>query len=96
MKWNGTTKQAIWAEKILANAKLTSDQVDALLWYAGPTLHEAGVMDVTIVIDNRNQLAKYADSLIKLRSMPQAKRSRVAQAAANSVQKIAERMIENL
>jgi hypothetical protein len=63
MKFNGSKKQNEWAEKILHETKLTEQQIDNLLRWAGPTLHDAGIMDVVIVIDNRHNLPAYADSL---------------------------------
>ena len=63
MKFNGSEKQNKWAAKILESAKLTPRQVDNLLRWAGPTMHSQKVMDVTIVIENRQNLADYANSL---------------------------------
>jgi len=65
MKFNGTEKQNKWANEILESAKLTDEQIDNLLKWAGPTMHDRGIMDVTIVIENRHKLTEYADSLGK-------------------------------
>jgi len=63
MKFNGSKKQNEWAAKIIEAALLTEEQRDNLLRYAGPKMYSTGIMDVTIIIDNRNNLAKYADAL---------------------------------
>jgi len=87
MKFNGSKKQNEWAAKILAAANLNEKQVDALLRWAGPTLHAQGVMDAGIVIDNRQNLAKYADSLEKFYKLtPDGKRD-VAENAAAAVRR---------
>lgn len=89
MKFNGTPKQNRWAGEIVAAAKLTDEQIDALLWYAGPTMHDAGICDVTIVIENRHNLARYADSLASMRSMTPSQRHTLAEDACNAVREIA-------
>ena len=63
MKFNGSKKQNKWAAEILDSANLTEEQIDNLRRYAGPTLYKQGVVDVTIIIDNRQNLAAYADAL---------------------------------
>ena len=85
MRFNGTPKQNAWAEKIVKNAGLTDVQADALLWYAGPTMHQQGVCDVRIVLDNRERLAAYADSLIRMRAMTPAERHTLAEEACTAV-----------
>jgi len=65
MKFNGSRKQNQWADKILTAATLTDEQIDNLLLWAGPSMYAQGVMDAIIVIDNRGNLASYADSLGK-------------------------------
>jgi hypothetical protein len=93
MKFNGSAKQNKWAESILQNANLTEDQVDNLLRWAGPTLHDQGIMDVTIVIENRNKLAAYADSLGELYKMSKEERHALAEEAAGMVRQIAKEHI---
>ena len=89
MKFNGTKKQNEWAAKILTAANLTDDQVDNLLRWAGPTLHRQGIMDAGVVIDNKDDLGRYADSLGEFyKKSPEQKRA-VAQAAADAVREIA-------
>ena len=44
-------------------ANLTDEQTDNLLRYAGPAMYAQGIMDSTIVIENRKDLAAYADGL---------------------------------
>ena len=65
MRFNGTPKQNALAEKIVKNAGLTGLAAEALLWYAGLTMRSRGVCDVRSVLDNQEQLAAYADSLIR-------------------------------
>jgi len=89
MKFNGSPKQNKWATEILTKAALTDEQIDNLLRWAGPTMHDAGIMDVTIVIDNRDRLAAYADSLGKFYHMSAEQKHEVAQEAANAVTAIA-------
>lgn len=83
MKFNGSAKQNKWATEILEKANLTEGQVDNLLRYAGPTMHEQGIMDVTIVIENRNKLAAYADSLGKFLKLSKEEKHAVATAFIN-------------
>ena len=82
MKFNGTKKQNEWANKIIDSAQLTESQIDNLLRFAGPTLHAQGIMDATIVIENRFDLASYADSLGKFYALTAAEKTIVAEEAA--------------
>ena len=63
IEFNGSEKQNKFAEDILSRANLTEEQIDNLLRYAGPTMYKQGIVDVTIIIENRWNLAAYADSL---------------------------------
>jgi hypothetical protein len=63
MKFNGSVKQNNWAVDILEDADLSDEQVDNLLRWAGPTMYKHGIMDVTMVIEHRHNLAEYADAL---------------------------------
>ena len=89
MKFNGSPKQNKWATEILNDAALTDEQIDNLLRWAGPTMHEAGIMDVTIVIENRKNLAAYADALGKHYRKTDEEKQAVADEAANMVHNIA-------
>ena len=89
MKFNGSAKQNAWATKILEAAKLTDEQTDNLLRYAGPTLYAQGIMDVTIVIENRDKLAAYADSLGKFLKLSAEEKHAVAEEACGMVRQIA-------
>jgi len=89
MKFNGTAKQNAWASKIFESANLSPTQIDNLLRWAGPTLHAQGIMDATIVIENRTSLARYADSLGALYEMDADEKHSVAVEAANMVMRIA-------
>lgn len=89
MKFNGSAKQQKWATEILNNANLTDEQVDNLLRWAGPTMHAQGIMDVTIVIENRNNLAVYADSLGSFYKLAKEEKHAVAEEAAGMVRNIA-------
>jgi hypothetical protein len=83
MRFNGSEKQNKWAEKIISSAKLNEKQVDNLLRFAGPTMHEKGIMDVTIVIENRWNLSAYADSLGRFYNLSSEEKHNVAENAAN-------------
>jgi len=89
MKFNGTDKQNKWAEKILTDANLTDEQIDNLLKYAGPTMYKQGIMDVTIIIENRDKLAKYADSLGKFIKLSPEEKHAVAVLVCNVVRVVA-------
>jgi hypothetical protein len=89
MKFNGSAKQNKWAESILQNANLTEEQVDNLLRWAGPTMHAQGIMDVTIVIENRDNLAAYADSLGSFYKLSKEEKHAVAEDAAGMIRDIA-------
>lgn len=91
MKFNGSAKQNKWATEILEAAKLTDVQIDNLLRYAGPTMHAQGIMDVTIIIENRSKLAAYADSLGKFYKLTPEEKHAVAEEAAGAVRNIAKR-----
>jgi hypothetical protein len=85
MKFNGSKKQNAWAEKILAGASLSDEQIDNLLKWAGPTMYAQGIMDATIVIDNRHNLAVYADSLGRFYALSDEGKHNVAIDAVNAV-----------
>lgn len=87
MKFNGSEKQNRWAEQIIKTANLTDEQIDNLLHYAGPTMHAQGIMDVTIVIENRNTLAAYADSLGKFYRLSNEEKHGVATDAIDKLRK---------
>ena len=89
MKFNGSAKQNKWAAGILAAAKLTDDQIDKLLRYAGPTMHTQRIMDVTIIIENRSKLAAYADSLGEFYKLTPEEKHAVAADAASAVRDLA-------
>lgn len=89
MKLNGTEKQNKWAGQILAEAHLTERQIDNLLRWAGPTLYAQKIMDATIVIDNRRNLAVYADSLGKFLKLSPAEKHAVAEEACGIVRELA-------
>lgn len=82
MKFNGTVKQNRWAVDILNGAELSETQIDNLLRWAGPAMHSKKIMDVTIVIDNRFNLAEYADALGKFYQLSQNEKRTVAKSAA--------------
>jgi len=88
MRFNGSISQNKWAADILANAELTAEQIDNLLCYAGPTMHGQGIMDVTIIIENRHNLAAYADSLGKFYKLSGEERHNVAKNAAAMVRQL--------
>jgi len=87
IKMNGSEKQNRWAEQLIKNANLTDRQIDNLLRYAGPTMHDQGIMDVTIIIDNRNNLTAYADSLGEFYNLSADEKHRVAEEAVGAVRK---------
>lgn len=93
MKFNGTEKQNKWAEQILTDANLTDEQTDNLLKWAGPTLYAQGIMDAVIVIDNRSNLAQYADSLGKFLKLSPEEKHAVAEAACATVSAMASKNI---
>ena len=74
----------------MANANLTDAQIEAVLWYAGPTMQSHGICDVRIVIENREGLAAYADSLIRMRAMTPDERHALAEEACNAVTDVAQ------
>ena len=85
MKFNGSAKQNKWAAEILEKAILTEEQIDNLLRYAGPTMHDQGIMDVTIIIENRSKLADYADALGKFYKLTPEEKHAVAEEAAGKL-----------
>jgi hypothetical protein len=89
MKFNGTEKQNKWAEKILTEANLTDEQTDNLLKWAGPTLHGQGICDATIIIENRNKLAAYADALGEFYKLSPTEKHAVAESACGAVRAVA-------
>lgn len=89
MKFQGSAKQQKWAAEILENANLTETQIDNLLRWAGPTLHAQGIMYAPIVIENRNNLPKYADSLGEFYKLTPEQKHEVAEAACGMVRQIA-------
>ena len=88
MKFNGSEKQNKWAIAIIQAAELTDVQIDNLLGYAGPTMHSQGIMDVTIIIENRHNLANYADSLGRFFSLSPDEKHAVAENAATAVREL--------
>ena len=88
MKFNGSGKQNKWAGDILKNACLTDEQIDNLLRWAGPTMHAQKIMDVTIIIGNRHNLARYADSLGQFYSLSDSEKHGVAEMACEMVRSI--------
>lgn len=90
MKFNGTEKQNKWAQKISDEAHLTEEQIDNLLRWAGPTLYAQKIMDAKIVIDNRRNLAGYADSLGKFLKLSPEGKHIVAEEAVGLVRQMAE------
>lgn len=93
MKFNGSEKQNRWAAQILQDSNLNETQIDNLLRYAGPTMHGQGIMDVTIVIEHRDDLSSYADSLGRFYQLSQVEKKAVAEEAAGMVRQIAKRGI---
>ena len=87
IKFNGLEKQNKWATAILQNANLTDEQIDNLLRYAGPTMHGQGIMDVIIVIENRHNLAVYADSLGEFYNLSNEDKHAVAEDAVGILRK---------
>ena len=85
MKFNGSEKQNKWAAEILGNAHLTDVQTDSLLRWVGPTLYAQEIMDVKIVIDNRNNLPAYADDLGRFYKLSSADKKKVALNACDAV-----------
>ena len=88
MKFNGSEKQNKWADGILQNAKLTDEQIDNLLQWAGPTMRKQGIMDAGIVINNRSNLAVYADSLGKFYTLSADEKHAVAMEAVESIKRV--------
>ena len=80
-QFNGSVKQQSWAADIGERAGLTPDQEYGLLWWGGPTARDAGICDAQIVIDNRHDLARYADSLIAVSKMTAEERRELAEDA---------------
>jgi len=83
MKFNGSEKQNKWAANIIKTAELTNKQIDNLLRYAGLKMHSQGIMDVTIIIDNRHNLIEYADSLGQFYKLSADEKHAVAEEAAD-------------
>ena len=81
----GSAKQIKWATEILHNSQLTDRQIDTLLRYAGPTMYSKHEMAASIVIDNRDRLAKYADGLAQFLAASPAERHQVALDAVSAV-----------
>lgn len=88
MTFNGTVQQNQWAEKILKNNTLTDIQIDNLLKYAGPTMYAQKIMDVTIIIEHRKNLAAYADALGIHYGMTEEEKQSAAENAANLVREL--------
>jgi len=82
MKMNGSEKQIKWATDILREKNLTNEQIDNLLRYAGPTMYSQGIMYAPIIIDNRRNLAVYADSLGEFYKLSDKEKHEVAENAA--------------
>ncbi len=93
MKFNGSEKQNKWATSIIESAKLTSEQLDNLLRYAGPKMHAQGIMDATIIIENRNNLARYADSLGEFYQLSAQEKHAVAQNATRMMKGLIQNII---
>jgi len=89
MKFNGTPRQNKWAQAIIEAQNLSDGQIDNLLRYAGPTMYVQRIMDVSVVIDHRQNLGAYADSLGDFLSLSPAEKHAVAIAAADAVRAIA-------
>jgi len=85
VKFNGTEKQNRWAEQIIKTANLADVQIDSLLHYGGPKMHSQGIMDVTIIIENRSNLASYADSLTVFYNLSVEEKHGVAEEAVDAV-----------
>lgn len=86
----GTPKQVAWCKKILAVAALTDGQIDSLLRFAGPKMYASGSLYAPIVIDNRNNLGAYANSLNQFYGLSAVEKHAVAQAAACAVGQLAQ------
>ena len=84
-QFSGSQKQQKWAADIIAHANLTDAQIAGLLWWGGPTKREAGICDAVIVIENRRNLARYADSLIAVSRMTAEEKRDLAEDACNAV-----------
>ena len=54
-------------------------------------MHSQGIMDVTIIIENRGNLAKYADALGEFLKLSAAEKKAVAEEACGVVRQIASR-----
>ena len=87
IKFNGSQKQNQWASDILQNANLADDQINNLLRYGGPKLYAEGIMDVTVIIENRHNLAAYADSLGKFYGLSDEGKRKVAKEAVDTLRK---------
>ncbi|KKK82908.1 hypothetical protein LCGC14_2798670 [marine sediment metagenome] len=83
MEFNGSEKQNKWAGQIYEAANLTNEQIDNLLRYAGPAMHTQMIMDVTIIIENRHNLANYANGLGRFYPLNSEKKQAVAADAAD-------------
>jgi len=84
----GSPKQIIWAEKILAKNPLTSAQLSALNRWAGPTRAAAGEIQCFLIIENRDKLALYADSLIKFLECSPEEKKRIAESVVNNMRSL--------
>jgi len=87
IKFNGSEKQNKWVTNIVKTANLTGKQIDNLLRYSGPTMHAQGIMDVTIIIDNRHNLAAYADSLGEFYTLSAKGKHAVAEEAVDTLRR---------
>jgi len=87
MKFNGTEKQNKWAADILNAAHLTEQQVDNLLRFAGPKMYAQNIMDVTIIIENRDNLSEYADRLGRFYLLSNEGKHTVAENAVDMLRK---------
>lgn len=85
IKFNGSEKQKIWASNIIESTKLTNCQVDNLLRYAGPKMYTQGIMDATIIIENRRNLAEYADGLGKFYQLSTEEKHAVAKKTVDAI-----------
>ena len=79
--YNGTERQNKWASDIIQKSKLSADQLDNLLRYAGPKMYDKKIMDVTIIIEHRSNLSEYADSLGEFYKLSKEEKHEVALAA---------------
>jgi len=85
MKFNGSEKQNKWAVDIIKKSELSDRQIDGLLRWAGPTMYRNKIMDVTIIIENRDNLADYADGLGRFLKLTNEEKHTVAVEAADEL-----------